>query len=75
MGSLVNSGYRSICRTSVGIGNIHKYKKCPEHHIDSEELTAIAAETRLEVLRRAPMDAAMEKYIVVENRNRIVKNL
>ena len=45
---------------------IYKYKMYLMQHIDVEELTTIAAETRLEVLRRAAMTKTMKKCIVME---------
>ena len=66
----------SLVSVESYIRNIHKYKKCSEHRIDWEELTAIAAETRLRLLRKAPMTAIIEKCILMEKGVRIlVSNL
>lgn len=60
----------------LALEKIHEYKKCSGHHIDLEELTAIPAETRLELLRMAPMAVIMEKCILMESADRIlVSNL
>ena len=45
---------------------MYRYKMYLIQHIGVEELTTIAAETRLEVLRKATMTKTTKKYIVME---------